>query len=74
MIELPSKELRQWLCLECEEPFDVKTATVFEGTQRSLRVILWAAYFIIQLPFGMPSLDLARLLREKHQKLSNKLI
>ena len=70
--ELPSKELRQWLCLECEEHFDVKTATVFEGTDRSLRVILWAAYFIIQLPFGMPSLDLARLLREKHRKLSNK--
>ena len=70
--ELPSEKLREWLCLECEEHFDVKTATVFEGTDRSLRVILWAAYFMLQLPFGMPSLDLARLLSEENRKLSHK--
>ena len=72
VIEEPGGLLRQWFCLDCEERFDLKTTTVFEGTTRSLRVILWAAYFIIQLPFGMPSLELAHLLREKHRKLSNK--
>ena len=66
------EQLRRWVCLECEDPFDVKTGTVFEGTWYSLRAILWAAYFMLQLPFGMPSLDLAYLLKEDGRRLSHK--
>ena len=65
-------QLRRWVCLDCEEPFDIKTGTVFEGTRYSLRTILWAAYLMLQLPFGMPSLDLACLLEEEDRRLSNK--
>ena len=65
-------QLRRWVCLDCEERFDIKTGTVFEGTRYSLRTILWAAYLMLQLPFGMSSLDLASLLEEKGRRLSHK--
>ena len=72
VMEEPSEQLRQWLCLRCEERFDIKTGTVFEGTRYSLRTILWAAYFMLQMPFGVPSLELACLLEEEERRLSHK--
>ncbi len=72
VMDQPGDRLQQWLCLEREEPFDIKTATVFEGTQYSLRTILWAAYLILQIPFGLASLALACLLKEEGRRLSHK--
>lgn len=72
VVDQPGDLLEQWLCLECEEPFDIKTATVFEGTQYSLRTILWAAYLMLQIPFGSASLVLACLLKEEGRRLSHK--
>ena len=72
VVDLPGEQLQQWLCLDCEEPFDIKTATVFEGTRYSLRTILLAACHVIQSPFGVTSLDLACLLKEEGQRLSHK--
>ena len=71
-MEDPGEQLRQWVCLECEHRFDIKTGTVFEGSRHSLRIILWATYLMFQLPFGMPSLELACLLEEEGRKLSHK--
>ena len=70
--EEDGEQLRRWVCLECEEHFDIKTGTTFEGTRNSLRTILWTAYLMVQIPFGMPSLDLACLLEEEGRRLSHK--
>ena len=70
--EEPGEQLRRWLCVECEERFDIKTGTVFEGARYSLRTILWAAYLMLQSLFGTPSLDLACLLKEEGRRLSHK--
>ena len=70
--EEAGEQLRRWVCLECEERFDIKTGTTFEGTRTSLRTILWTAYLMVQIPFGMPSLDLACLLEEEGRRLSHK--
>ena len=65
-------QLRRWVCLECEDRFDIKTGTVFEGTRRSLRTIVWAAYLMLQIPFGLPSEVLPYLLEEEDRRLSTK--
>ena len=72
VVDQPGDQLQQWLCLECEERFDIKTATVFEGTGYSLRTILWAAYLMLQIPFGVVSLVLACLLKQGGRRLSHK--
>ena len=75
ILDLPSNQCRQWLCLECEEPFDVKTATTFEDTKFSLRTILWATYCLLQIPFGLSALTLACLLKDDDgRRLSNKAV
>ncbi len=71
VVEEVGEQLWRWVCLECEERFDIKTGTVFEGTRYSLRTIVWAAYLMIQIPFGMPSEVLPRLL-EEDRKLSSR--
>ena len=70
--EQPSDRLRQWLCLECERAFDMKTNTVFEGTRFSLRTVLLAAYLILQIPYGVAALILACLLKDEGQRPSHK--
>ena len=70
--EEAGEQLRRWVCLECEERFDIKTGTTFEGTRTSLRTILWAAYFMVQIPFGLPSGVLPCLLKEEDRRLSPK--
>ena len=72
VMDQPGDGLQQWLCLECEERFDIKTTTVFEGTKYSLRTILWAAYLMLQIPFGESALVLACLLKEEGRRLSHK--
>lgn len=45
---------------------------MFEGTRYSLRTILWAAYLMLQIPFGLASLLLACLLEEEGRRLAHK--
>ena len=67
VIEVPDEgSLRTWLCLECEEPFNVRTATVFESSPRGLRIFLWTAYLTMVIPFGLPSFVLCLLFRKEN--------
>ena len=72
VVEEPGGQLRRWLCLDCEEPFDFTTGTVFEGARNSLETIIVGAYLMIQLPFGMPSEMLPLLLDDEGRRLSRK--
>ena len=72
VVEEPGGQLRRWLCLDCEEPFDFTTGTVFEGARNSLETIIMGAYLMIQLRFGMPSEMLPLLLDDEGRRLSHK--
>ena len=74
VVDQPGGQLQQWLCRDCEERFDIKTGTVFAGTQYALRTILVAAYCMLQIPCGLSALVLACVLKQEGRQLSHQVV
>ena len=72
VVEEPGEQPPRWVCLDCEERFDIKTRTTFEGARHSLETIFDVAYLMLQIPFGMPSEIVPLLVEDEDRRLSHK--